>query len=283
MFTQEEFDIMVEELLSPELSYDMLLTIVERFKAPIAAWCASDKSLRGRGYEDEIHQNFRIRVTNCCIDSFLRRDGVGTVNRDTAWFRRWLYTVAENIKRDQARAVRREDNRRGGDLTLLGEEEPLFLTVERRESLKRSFAIVLDTSVAPYKVLTWVGLSLLILENKTNKIEGNDLLLREFEEKNNQLIKLNKDDFIRPKDILFIERNKSKAIVYTKDDTFETCYSLNNIENELPDSFVRVHRSYIVNPEQITRINKDEKTIYFVDNLSCPLGQFKHTHKEDLL
>jgi len=183
MFTQEEFDIMVEELLAPELSYEMLLTIVERFKAPIGAWCAADKTLRGRGYEDEIHQNFRIRVTNCCIDSFLRRDGVGTVNRDTEWFRRWLYTVAENIKRDQARAVRREDYRRGGDLTLLGEEEPLFLTVERRESLKRSFAIVLDTSVAPYKVLTWVGLSLLILENKTNKIEGKDLLLREFEEK----------------------------------------------------------------------------------------------------
>lgn len=88
------------------------------------------------------------------------------------------------------------------------------------------------------------------------------------------LLKVNKDYIVRTKDILFIERNKSKATIYTSDSTYETCSSLNNLEQELPDCFVRVHRSYIVNKDQITKISKEDKSIYFADNKSCPLGQF---------
>jgi len=88
------------------------------------------------------------------------------------------------------------------------------------------------------------------------------------------LLKVNKDYMVRTKDILFIERNKSKATIYTKDSTYETCSSLNTLEHELPNSFVRVHRSYIVNKEQISKISKEDKSIYFGEKLSCPLGQF---------
>lgn len=88
------------------------------------------------------------------------------------------------------------------------------------------------------------------------------------------LFKVNKDSILRTKDILYIERNKSKATVHTADSSYETCCSLSSLEHELPNSFIRVHRSYIVNSEQITRIDKDDKSIYFCSNKSCPLGQF---------
>jgi len=87
------------------------------------------------------------------------------------------------------------------------------------------------------------------------------------------LVKINKDNIVRAKDILFIERNKSKATIYTKDSTYETCSSLNTLEEDLPNSFVRIHRSYIVNTEQICRVNKENKSIYFENNKSCPLGK----------
>lgn len=90
------------------------------------------------------------------------------------------------------------------------------------------------------------------------------------------LFKVNKDYMVRTKDILFIERNKSKATIYTKDATYETCSSLNNLEHELPNNFVRVHRSYIVNTEQISKISRESKSIYFDENLCCPLGQFNN-------
>ena len=88
-------------------------------------------------------------------------------------------------------------------------------------------------------------------------------------------IKLNKDYMVRTKDIFFIERNKCKTTIYTKDSTYETCYSLNAIKSELPDSFLRIHRSYIVNQNEIIKINKETKTICFDNGLNCPMGQFK--------
>lgn len=88
------------------------------------------------------------------------------------------------------------------------------------------------------------------------------------------LFKVNKDYIVRTKDILFIERNKCKTTIYTKDSTYETCSSLNNLEHELPNSFVRVHRSYIVNKDQISKISREDKSIYFENNICCPLGQF---------
>lgn len=101
-------------------------------------------------------------------------------------------------------------------------------------------------------------------------------LKEEFLDSTSGFIKLNKDYTVRTKDIFFIERNKSKTTIYTKDDTYETCYSLNAIQYELPESFLRIHRSYIVNQDEIVKINKENRTIYFANGLNCPLGQFEH-------
>lgn len=90
------------------------------------------------------------------------------------------------------------------------------------------------------------------------------------------LFKVNKDYMVRTKDILFIERNKSKSTIYTKDSIYETCSSLNTLEHELPNSFIRVHRSYIVNKDQISKISRESKSIYFENNSCCPLGQFNY-------
>ncbi len=88
------------------------------------------------------------------------------------------------------------------------------------------------------------------------------------------LFKVNKNFTVRTKDILFIERNKSKSTIYTQNSTYQTCSSLNILEQELPTNFVRIHRSYIVNIDNIYKINNEDKCIYFNENLSCPLGQF---------
>lgn len=100
-------------------------------------------------------------------------------------------------------------------------------------------------------------------------------LQSEFFQEPHNFIQLNKSESIRAKDILFIERNKSKTKVYTACDTFETNYSLNSMQEFLPKDFIRVHRSYIVNQNNIQGINKNEKIILFENKLSCPLGQLK--------
>ena len=91
-----------------------------------------------------------------------------------------------------------------------------------------------------------------------------------------RLIKINKDYTLRTEDIFFIEHCKSKTTIYTKDAVYETCLSLNTIIKCLPESFIRNHRSYIVNQNEIVKIDKDSKTIYFNNGLDCPLGQLLH-------
>lgn len=100
-------------------------------------------------------------------------------------------------------------------------------------------------------------------------------LKSEFFKNTSKFLHFNKSDFIRTDDILFIERNKSKAKVYTVNDVIETSYSLKSIQELLPESFVRIHRSYIVNLSKIQRIDKNGKTILFGNKLSCPLGQLR--------
>ena len=91
-----------------------------------------------------------------------------------------------------------------------------------------------------------------------------------------RFIKLNKDYLIRTEDIFFIEHSKSKTTIYTNDAVYETTNSLNTITTSLPNSFIRNHRSYIINQDEISKIDKEEKLIYFNNGLSCPMGNILH-------
>lgn len=91
-----------------------------------------------------------------------------------------------------------------------------------------------------------------------------------------RFIKINKDYTIRTEDIYFIEHSKSKTTIYTKDSVYETTTSLNSIIDSLPDSFIRNHRSYIINQNEISKIDKEDKLIYFNNGSNCPIGNLLH-------
>lgn len=143
--------------------------------------------------------------------------------------------------------------------------------------LNKDFKLIFITGHFEYALLSFKCKTFDYILKPADKDKVLDIIKRlksDLSEPELGLIKINKDYTLRTKDILFIERNKSKATIYTKDATYETGYSLNSITEELPASFIRVHRSYIVNQAEISMINKDEKTIYFSNGLSCPMGQF---------
>lgn len=78
---------------------------------------------------------------------------------------------------------------------------------------------------------------------------------------------------IRANDILFIERKQNKTYIHTKNCTYDSSISLNNIYKLLPqDIFLRNHRSYIVNTQAITKVNKSNSKVFFTTSISCPMG-----------
>jgi len=89
---------------------------------------------------------------------------------------------------------------------------------------------------------------------------------------NKKFIQLNKKTIINEKEINYIKRDGMKLVYCTNSGEFETYSSFSKIENLLPENFVRCHKSYIANTENIININSNNNTIVFNNDLSCDIG-----------
>lgn len=82
----------------------------------------------------------------------------------------------------------------------------------------------------------------------------------------------NKGTFIDINDIIFIEKNGMKLIYHTFHDNIETYSSFSKIENTLPKNFVRCHKSFIANINNIARISLSNNCITFKNDDVCYIG-----------
>lgn len=109
------------------------------------------------------------------------------------------------------------------------------------------------------------------------------------ERQNNNLIIQSADgkEFINMDDIIFIEIENKKSIIHSKHQKWYIYKSLDQINTQLNDSFLRVHRSYIVNKKQIKKIKAVWDRSYEIEFWDYPMKaqmsryQYKK-HKEML-
>ena len=89
---------------------------------------------------------------------------------------------------------------------------------------------------------------------------------------NKKFIKLdNKNTIIEESEIKYIKKDGMKIIFHTSSRDYEVYSSFAKIENELPDSFVRCHKSFIANINNITKVEPVSNMVYFNDS-SCDIG-----------
>jgi DNA-binding LytR/AlgR family response regulator len=69
--------------------------------------------------------------------------------------------------------------------------------------------------------------------------------------------------------ILFIKGTREYVTIYTKDKKIMSLQALKNLEQELPEEFIRVHNSYIVAIPAITAVAANQVEI---DNENIPIG-----------
>ena len=81
-----------------------------------------------------------------------------------------------------------------------------------------------------------------------------------------------KGNFVDLNDVNFIEKNGMKLIYHTSNDILETYNSFSKIENLLPDNFVRCHKSFICNVNNIVHISLAESSISFKNDDVCYIG-----------
>ena len=81
-----------------------------------------------------------------------------------------------------------------------------------------------------------------------------------------------KGNFVDLNDIHFIEKNGMKLIYHTSHGTLETYNSFSKIEDNLPDNFVRCHKSFIANVNNIVNISLSHCCITFKNDEVCYIG-----------
>lgn len=108
-----------------------------------------------------------------------------------------------------------------------------------------------------------------------NRETLSDLVLRlkdEFTTNNTLFLHLNRWNYVRTDDILYIEKSGKKSLVKTREFTYTTTKNLNILLEELPRNFTRCHKSYILNKNKIICIDKKLGLAIFGKNLYCPIN-----------
>lgn len=97
-------------------------------------------------------------------------------------------------------------------------------------------------------------------------------LLEDVQFSNKKFICINNRTILNHSEINFIKKDGMKLVFCTNSQKYETYNSFNKIQTILPDNFIRCHKSYIANTDNISNINTNKNTIVFNNNLSCDIG-----------
>lgn len=107
-------------------------------------------------------------------------------------------------------------------------------------------------------------------------------LVRLFEDidfSSSNFISLNNKTYINQNDIYYIKRDGMKLVFKTKSNVYETYSSFNKVADKLSNNFVRCHKSYVVNVNNISHI--DANTLFFNDDAKCFIGpKYKNNFME---
>ncbi len=87
---------------------------------------------------------------------------------------------------------------------------------------------------------------------------------------NKNFIKID-NNIISENELQFIEKDGMKLVFHTDSNCYEVYGSFSKIQDKLPKTFVRCHKSFIANVNSITKIETRENEIYF-NNSSCEIG-----------
>lgn len=100
-------------------------------------------------------------------------------------------------------------------------------------------------------------------------------LLRLFDDigsSSNNFICINNKTYIKEDDIYFIKRDGMKLVFATNYNNYEIYSSFKKFFPKLPDNFVRCHKSYIANINNITSVEANRNMITFSNNAECYIG-----------
>ena len=161
------------------------------------------------------------------------------------------------------------------DINLKSNKTGLEIASKVREKYKDTY-IIFTTAHLEYAMMAYKFKTFDYLAKPVTYDRLEETVVRLFEDVNGlpkKYIKIdNKKTIIDESDVLYIKRDGMKLIFHTKSRDYETYSSFNKIQDSLPDNFIRAHKSYIVNINNIVNLDPVANVIYFDNNSTCDIG-----------
>ncbi len=168
------------------------------------------------------------------------------------------------------------------DINLKSDITGLELAEKVRKNNKDMYFIFvtghLEYSMLAYKVKTFDYLAKPITKERLE--ETLERLFNDLHNSPKNYINIDSKQYVDQNDILYIKRDGMKLVFYTKSNVYSTYSSFNKLKDCLPVNFVRCHKSYIVNINNISNLDLNTNTIFFMNDNKCFIGP---KYKNDFL
>lgn len=151
------------------------------------------------------------------------------------------------------------------DIDLKSELSGLSLANNIRKTNKKAY-IIFTTAHLEYTMIAYKYKTFDFLAKPITIERLEETILRLYDDvytDSYNFIKIDKKNgFVKSNDIFFIQKDGKKAIFKTKYKDYETYCSFSNILNQLPKNFVRCHKSYIVNLDNVSSIQANNIVVF---------------------
>lgn len=129
----------------------------------------------------------------------------------------------------------------------------------------------LEYALLAYKYKTFDYLPKPIIDER---LEGTILrLVEDMSLETTHFIKINnRKTIINANDVNYIKKDGMKLVFCTGKENYETYSSFSKFETCLPENFVRCHKSYIVNINNVKKYKINENVLELNNNCSCTIG-----------
>lgn len=147
---------------------------------------------------------------------------------------------------------------------------------ERVRQYNKNCYIIFSTGHLEYAMVAYKLKTFDYLPKPITSERLEDTVIRLFEDINGlpkKYIKIdNKNTLIDENEINFIKREGMKLVYHTDHRDYESYNSFNKIQEDLPENFIRCHKSYIANANKVVNIDPISNMLFFDDKSCCYIG-----------
>ena len=169
------------------------------------------------------------------------------------------------------------------DINLKSNKTGIELAKEIRK-INKNIYIIFTTGHLEYAMIAYKVKTFDYIAKPINYDRLEETIIRLFEDVTSvpkRYLKIdNKNTLIDESEVQYIKRDGMKLVFHTNSRDYDTYSSFNKFQDKLPENYIRCHKSYIANINQIKDVEPVSGTITFKNGDTCDIGP---KYKSDLM